>query len=34
MLVEHMGNVGTSLTWEQQLLNTPQDSKAKQSVAA
>jgi nicotinamidase-related amidase len=33
MLVEHMGNVGTSLTWEQQLLNTPQDSKAKQSVA-
>jgi nicotinamidase-related amidase len=23
MLVEHMGNVGTSLTWEQQLLNTP-----------
>ena len=23
MLVEHMGNVGTSLTWEQQLLNAP-----------
>jgi len=23
MLTEHMGNVGTSLTWEQQLLNTP-----------
>lgn len=23
MLVEHMGNVGTSLLWEQQLLNTP-----------
>jgi nicotinamidase-related amidase len=23
MLVEHMGNVGTSLTWELQLLNTP-----------
>ena len=23
MLVEHMGNVGTSLTWEQQLLATP-----------
>jgi len=23
MLVEHMGNVGTSFTWEQQLLNTP-----------
>jgi nicotinamidase-related amidase len=24
MLVDHMGNVGTSLLWEQQLLNTPQ----------
>jgi len=23
MLVDHMGNVGTSLTWEQQLLATP-----------
>jgi nicotinamidase-related amidase len=23
MLVEHMGNVGTALTWEQQLLTTP-----------
>jgi nicotinamidase-related amidase len=23
MLAEHMGNVGTSLMWEQQLLNTP-----------
>ena len=23
MLVEHMGNVGTSLMWEQQLLNAP-----------
>ncbi|MFC5523704.1 hydrolase [Polaromonas jejuensis] len=23
MLVEHMGNVGTSLLWEQQLLNAP-----------
>jgi nicotinamidase-related amidase len=23
LLVEHMGNVGTSFTWEQQLLNTP-----------
>jgi nicotinamidase-related amidase len=23
MLVAHMGNVGTSFTWEQQLLNTP-----------
>ena len=23
MLVEHMGNVGTSFLWEQQLLNTP-----------
>ena len=28
MLVEHMGNVGTSFLWEQQLLNTPHDSKA------
>jgi len=23
LLVEHMGNVGTSFLWEQQLLNTP-----------
>ncbi|QRK08238.1 hydrolase [Archangium violaceum] len=23
LLVDHMGNVGTSFTWEQQLLNTP-----------
>jgi len=23
MLVEHMGNVGTSLLWELQLLNAP-----------
>jgi nicotinamidase-related amidase len=23
MLIEHMGNVGTSFQWEQQLLNTP-----------
>jgi nicotinamidase-related amidase len=27
MLVEHMGNVGTSLTWELQLLNTPSSAK-------
>ena len=27
MLAEHMGNVGTSLTWEQQLLNTPPAAK-------
>ena len=27
MLAEHMGNVGTSLTWEQQLLNTPPNTK-------
>jgi nicotinamidase-related amidase len=26
MLVEHMGNVGTSLTWEQQLLSTPKNN--------
>jgi len=32
MLVDHMGNVGTSLTWEQQLLATP--SEAKSSAAA
>lgn len=27
VLVEHMGNVGTSLTWEQQLLGTPASTK-------
>jgi nicotinamidase-related amidase len=32
-LVDHMGNVGTSLLWEQQLLNTPRESKAKEPVA-
>jgi nicotinamidase-related amidase len=32
MLIDHMGNVGTSFTWEQQLLATP--SEAKSSVAA
>jgi len=32
MLLEHMGNVGTSLSWEQQLLNTPRESTAKQAV--
>src|SRR5437868_10732368 len=32
MLVDHMGNVGTSFTWEQQLLATP--SEAKSSAAA
>ena len=32
MLLEHMGNVGTSLSWEQQLLNTPRESVAKQAV--
>ena len=31
-LVDHMGNVGTSFTWEQQLLNTPSEAKAKQPV--
>ncbi len=30
MLVENMGNVGTSFLWEQQLLNTPRESKAKE----
>jgi nicotinamidase-related amidase len=28
MLIEHMGNVGTSFQWEQQLLNAPHDGKA------
>ncbi|MGH8569446.1 MAG: hydrolase [Gammaproteobacteria bacterium] len=32
MLVENMGNVGTSFLWEQQLLNTPRESKAKEPV--
>jgi len=32
MLVDHMGNVGTSLTWEQQLLAAP--SEARSSAAA
>lgn len=27
MLAQHMGNVGTSLTWEQQLLATPVPTK-------
>ncbi len=26
LMVDHMGNVGTSFTWEQQLLNTPAPS--------
>jgi nicotinamidase-related amidase len=30
MIVEHMGNVGTSFLWEQQLLNAPRESKAKE----
>ncbi len=32
ILVDHMGNVGTSFIWEQQLLNTPHESKAKEPV--
>ncbi len=32
MLVEHMGNVGTSFLWEQQLLNTPPETKPKEAV--
>lgn len=32
MLVDHMGNVGTSLTWEQQLLNTASDAKTRKAV--
>ncbi|WNG38868.1 hydrolase [Archangium violaceum] len=27
LLVDHMGNVGTSFTWEQQLLNTPHSNR-------
>ncbi|MFP2926909.1 hypothetical protein ACLESO_17260 [Pyxidicoccus sp. 3LG] len=26
LVVDHMGSVGTSFTWEQQLLNTPAPS--------
>lgn len=32
MLVGHSGNVGTSFMWEQQLLNTPSEAKAKASI--
>ena len=32
MLVGHSGNVGTSFMWEQQLLNTPAEAKAKRPV--
>ena len=32
MMVEHMGNVGTSFTWEQQLLNAPSEAKTKKAV--
>ncbi|MGH9723098.1 MAG: hydrolase [Bryobacteraceae bacterium] len=32
VLIPHMGNVGTSFMWEQQLLNTPHDNKAKGTV--
>jgi hypothetical protein len=28
MLMEHMGNVGTSLRWELQLLATPAESES------
>jgi nicotinamidase-related amidase len=31
-LVDHMGNVGTSFVWEQQLLNTPSEAKSKSAV--
>jgi nicotinamidase-related amidase len=33
MLIEHMGNVGTSFQWEQQLLNTPREAKAREPAA-
>lgn len=32
MFGEHMGNVGTSFLWEQQLLNTPPETKSKEPV--
>ena len=32
MMVEYMGNVGTSFLWEQQLLNTPPENKAGKPV--
>jgi hypothetical protein len=32
VLVPHMGNVGTSFAWEQQLLNTPSAAKEKVGV--
>jgi nicotinamidase-related amidase len=31
-LVDHMGNVGTSFVWEQQLLNTPSEAKSKSAI--
>ena len=31
-LVDHMGNVGTSFVWEQQLLITPSEEKSKSAV--
>jgi nicotinamidase-related amidase len=34
MLVEHMGNVGTSFLWEQQLLNPPQEGIAEEPARA
>jgi hypothetical protein len=32
VLVPHMGNVGTSFLWEQQLLSTPREEKTKTPV--
>jgi hypothetical protein len=32
VLIPHMGNVGTSFMWEQQLLNTPSAAKGKVGV--
>src|SRR5437773_8072170 len=34
MLVDHMGNVGTCFTWEQQLLATPSDAKSSATAKA
>jgi nicotinamidase-related amidase len=31
-LIDHMGNVGTSFMWEQQLLNTPSETKVAAAV--
>ena len=34
MLIDHMGNVGTSFVWEQQLLATPPEGETAQAQAS